>query len=123
VVVEVLYFSKKGAILLVGDYPIRQLVLYEKDFGWMVFRELNPEVLGSLWLMASATWGGGIILAESLNDWGRRAVSLLNFTLKFALQLRKSTENLSHDYSLRRLGRRLGLGWPAEHQYTSVPRR
>jgi hypothetical protein len=41
----------------VGDYSIRQLVLYEKDFGWMAFWELNPEVLGSLWPMASATWG------------------------------------------------------------------
>jgi hypothetical protein len=44
-------------LLLVGYDPIRQLVLYEKDFGWMAFWELNPEVLGSLWLMASATWG------------------------------------------------------------------
>jgi hypothetical protein len=25
---------------------MRQLVLYEKDFGWMTFWELNPEVLG-----------------------------------------------------------------------------
>jgi hypothetical protein len=54
--------------------------------------ELNPEVLGSLLLMAS---GGEIILAESRHDLGRRAVSLLNYILAFALQLRKSTENLS----------------------------
>jgi hypothetical protein len=51
--------SNKGLLLLVGDYPIRQLVLYEKDFGWMAFWELNPEMLGSLWLMASVTLGGG----------------------------------------------------------------
>jgi hypothetical protein len=45
--------------------------------------------------MASATWGGGITSAEGLRDWGRRAVPLFNYTLAFALQLRKSTENLS----------------------------
>jgi hypothetical protein len=37
---------------------------------------LNPELLGSLWLMASATWGGEITSAEGLHDWGRRAVPL-----------------------------------------------
>jgi hypothetical protein len=62
-----LTFSNKGLLLLVGDYPIRQLDLYEKDFGWMPFWELNPEVLASLWLMASATWGE-ITLAEGLHD-------------------------------------------------------
>jgi hypothetical protein len=75
----------------------------------MALLELNPEVLGSLWLMASKTWWG-ITLAEGLHDWGRRAVPLLNYTLAFALQLRKITENLSQgsrvvgDYSLRRHG-------------------
>jgi hypothetical protein len=70
---------------------------------------LNPEVLWSLWLMASATWGE-ITSAEVLHDWGRRAVPLLNYTLAFSLQLRRSTENLSHgtrvfgDYTLRRFG-------------------
>jgi hypothetical protein len=49
----------------VAGYPIGQLVLYEEDFGWMAFRELNPEVLGSLWLMASATWGGGGITLKA----------------------------------------------------------
>jgi hypothetical protein len=34
-------------------------------------------------------------LAKSLNDCGRRAVTLLNYTLAFALQLRKRTDNLS----------------------------
>jgi hypothetical protein len=46
--------------------------------------------------MAPATWGkGGITFAEGLHHWGRRAVTLLNYTLVFALKLRKSTENLS----------------------------
>jgi hypothetical protein len=94
----------------VGDHPIKRRVLYEKDFGWMAFWELNPEVLGSLWLMTLRLRGGGITLAEALPDSGRRAVSLLNYTLGFALQLRISTENLTHfsrivkDYSLHRLG-------------------
>jgi hypothetical protein len=68
--------------------------------------------------------------AEGFHDWGRRAVSLLNYTSAFALQLRKITKNLSQgsrvvgDYSLRRLGWhfRDSLGWPAEHQSTSVTR-
>jgi hypothetical protein len=66
--------------------------------------------------MASATWGGGITLAEGLHDWGRRAVLLLNYTLSFALQLRKSTESISQcsrvvgDYSLRRLSMDALLG-------------
>jgi hypothetical protein len=98
----------------VGGYPIRQLVLYEKYFGWMALWELNTEVLGSLWLMTSATWGGGgegITSADCLHDWGRRAVPLWNYTVAFTLQLRKITENLSQgsrvvgDYSLYRLGR------------------
>jgi hypothetical protein len=53
-------------LLLVGDYPVRQLVLYKKDFGWTAFSELNTEVLGSIWLMASAALKWGITLAESL---------------------------------------------------------
>jgi hypothetical protein len=95
----------------------------------MAIWELNPAVLRSLWLMAFATWGE-ITSAEDLHDWGRRAVPLLNYTLAFALQLRKSTENLSQgsrvvgDYSLRRLGLFFMdiLGWPAEHKSTSVTR-
>jgi hypothetical protein len=43
--------------------------------------------------------GGEIFSAEGLHDWGRRAVPLLNYTLAFALQLRKSTE----DFRARRL--------------------
>jgi hypothetical protein len=80
-------------LLLVEDYPITQPVLCEKDFGYMAPWELNTEVLGSLWLMASATWGE-ITLAEGIHDWGRRAVPLLNYFPVFILQLRKSTENL-----------------------------
>jgi hypothetical protein len=85
--------------------------------------------------LADGHWdlgGGGITSAEGLHDWGRRAVPLFNYTLAFALQLRKIMEYLSQccrvvgDYSLRRLGRLFffmdSLGWPAEHQSTSVTR-
>jgi hypothetical protein len=53
----------------------------------MALWELNPEVLGSLWQMACATFffgGGGITLAEGLHIWGRRAVPILNYTLSEA---------------------------------------
>jgi hypothetical protein len=43
----------------VGDHYIGQLVLYEKEFCLIDFWELDPEVLGSLWLMAFAILGGG----------------------------------------------------------------
>jgi hypothetical protein len=91
---------------------------------------LNPELLGSLWLMASATWGE-ITAAEGLHDWGRRAVPLFDYTLAFILQMRKITENLCQgsrvvgDYSLRRLGclHMDSVGLAVEHQTTSVIRR
>jgi hypothetical protein len=40
--------------------------------------ELNSEGLGSLLLIASATWKN--IFAEGLHDWGKQAVFLLNYT-------------------------------------------
>jgi hypothetical protein len=52
-----LTFSKKGLLLLVGDYYIH-LVLHEKDFGWIACWALNPKVMGLLWLMASVTSEG-----------------------------------------------------------------
>jgi hypothetical protein len=57
----------------------------------------------------------GIILAEGLHYWGRRAVPLFNYTQALVLQLRKSTEYLSQGSrvvlrlcSLRRLDRVFG---------------
>jgi hypothetical protein len=35
--------SKQGLLLVVGDYPVRPIVLYEKEFCSMVFWELNPK--------------------------------------------------------------------------------
>jgi hypothetical protein len=80
------------------DYPIRQLVLCEKDIYWLD---------GSLVVEPRSV---GIILADGLYDIGGKPLQLktsmigesglyhfLNYTLSFALQLRKSTENLSQD--------------------------
>jgi hypothetical protein len=67
--------------------------------------ELNPEGLGSLWLMASVTCGE-IILAEGLHDLGGQAVPLLNYTPAFALQLRKSMKNLSQGSGQLKKGQR-----------------
>jgi hypothetical protein len=39
--------------------------------------------------------GGKSLQLKASVIWGRRAVPLLNYTLAFALELRKSTENLS----------------------------
>jgi hypothetical protein len=78
-----------------GDDPLRQhFILYEKNFGWLVNWELNWGRLGLLWLVASVTWWG-IILAEDLHDGSRWTMSLLNYTMAFALQLRKNMEVLS----------------------------
>jgi hypothetical protein len=80
-------------LLIVGDYPIRQLVLHPRILvGWF-FWELNSEMLVSLWLKASATWGGGSLRPKA-SVMGRRAMTLFDYALAFALQLRKSTENL-----------------------------
>jgi hypothetical protein len=59
----------------------------------MVSRELNSEVLVSLWLKASAIWGSSHRVKASV--MGKRAIPIFSYTLAFALELRKSTENLS----------------------------
>jgi hypothetical protein len=59
VAAEGLDFFRLGVIATGGSLSHQATCLCEKDFGWMALWELNPEVVGSLWLMASATWGGG----------------------------------------------------------------
>jgi hypothetical protein len=68
--------------------PIRQFVLYENL--WLD-RHVRVESKGmeSLWLKSSLTCGGNILSEISMTARGGCT------TLAFALQLRKSTENLS----------------------------
>jgi hypothetical protein len=96
----------------------------------MVFWEFFPEVLGSLWLMASATWGGKSLWlkASMIGEGGPCPFWIIPWHLP--CNWGKARKNLSQgsrvagDYLLRRLGRlfRDSLGWPAEHQSTSVTR-
>jgi hypothetical protein len=53
---EALHVHTLGYCYWWEDGSIRQLVLYEKNFSWMDVWEFNPEMLGSFWLTASATW-------------------------------------------------------------------
>jgi hypothetical protein len=53
------HLSNQGLLLLTEDYPIRQIVFYDKSYNFMGFCEMDPEALGSLWLKSSASWGGG----------------------------------------------------------------
>jgi hypothetical protein len=80
--------------------------------------------------MASATLGGkSLKVKASMIEEGGLCL-FLNYTLEYALQLRKSTKNLGQDsrvvgdYSLRRLGCLFmdSLGWSAEHQSPSITR-
>jgi hypothetical protein len=82
------------------------------------------------WPLRLGGGGGGNNFSWRPPWLGKAGRAPLNYTLAFALQLRKSTENLSQvsrvvgDYSLRRLGWLSvdSLGWPAEHRSTSVTR-
>jgi hypothetical protein len=73
-------------LLLVGDCPNRQLVVYQKHLGWKAsvgaeHRSVGVSLADGLCDLAL----GGFILAEGLHDWVRRAVPLSNYTLTFAL--------------------------------------
>jgi hypothetical protein len=120
-----LTFSNDWIILLVGDYPVKQLVPCEQDFGWMVLWERDPESSDRFFDGLCDMEGKSLRQKASMMREGGHCPYTLAFTF-----LRKSRENLSQgsrlvrDYSLRRLGRLLrdSFGWPAEHQSTSVTR-
>jgi hypothetical protein len=77
----------------------------KRNFGWLDIWELNPELLGSLWLR------------ENHFGW-RRAMPLWNYTLAFALQLRKSTENLAQGSQV--VGLHITPTWPSFLQTASA---
>jgi hypothetical protein len=86
-------FFKLGLLLLVGDGPIRQL-LYEKDFdGFLEVGHRSVVIALTYSLCELGRGGGGKTPASIIRE--DEALPLLNYTLAFALQLRKSTENLS----------------------------
>jgi hypothetical protein len=86
--------SNTGLSVPEQDHTFRQLVLYKKNFGWVACWKLKSEVLESIWLMASVSWGEGekVTVDEDLNEWGTRDTALLNYTLTFALELRTTKE-------------------------------
>jgi hypothetical protein len=87
---------RPGAVAAGGRSCHQATCASAKDFSYTAFWESNPEVLGSLWLMASAKFGrgGGITLFESLHIWRRREMPLSNYTVAFPLQLQKGKLNL-----------------------------
>jgi hypothetical protein len=84
-----------------GDCPTRQLILHTRILvGWFSW-ELNPEVLGSSWLKASATWGGGGSLRLKASVKGRWAVptglkpKLVQITFKDSDRTAKKTPHFT----------------------------
>jgi hypothetical protein len=113
----------------VGDYPIRQLVQNEKDFGWMAFWEKIQKCWDRFgwWPLR---FGGGGDHFDWRPPWLGKAGSA-PFELYPGIcpttegkHGKPQRSRVVGDYSLRRLGRLLreSLDWPAEHQSTSVTR-
>jgi hypothetical protein len=113
-----------GKLLLVGDYPIRLLFLYPKDFGWMVFLGAEPRSVGvALAEGLCDLGGGGITSAERLRDGeaGRATFQLCpGICLTTEEKHGKPQSEQPQDCSLRRLGCLLrdSLGWPAGRRFT-----
>jgi hypothetical protein len=77
-----------------GNTPSENLSLIKRILvGWL-FWELNPEVLGLLWLKVSVIWVRKSLQLKA-SMIGEAGHALSNYTLALALQLRKITENLS----------------------------
>jgi hypothetical protein len=103
---------------------------YEKDFGWMVFWELNPEMLGSLRLTASASFLEGKHYFGWRPPWfGKAGCGAFELYPGICLTTEgKHGKPVSYSwvvrYSLPRLGClfRDSSCCPAEHQFTTVTR-
>jgi hypothetical protein len=94
VAAEGLDMFKLGAVAT-GGRPSHQATCPLRKELWLVgCLGVEPRSVG-IALADGLCDLGGIILVEGLNDWVRQAVPLLNHTLIFALQLRKSTDNLN----------------------------
>jgi hypothetical protein len=106
-----------GILLLAWDCPGRWLVLYQKDFGWMALLGVEPRNVCAASAEGLRDLEGGprplwSIPWHFLYSWGK------------ARRTSVSVADLPQDYWLRPLGCLLrdSLGWPAEHQFTSVTR-
>jgi hypothetical protein len=73
---------RRGLLLLMGGRSHQAICLLEKELQLDGCLGVEPRSVK-------------IASASCLHDGGRRAVPLLNYTLEFALQLKKSTENFS----------------------------
>jgi hypothetical protein len=54
------WLKAKGLLLLVRGWSRQAICPLLREFVWIDVWLLNSEILGSLWLKASATWGGRI---------------------------------------------------------------
>jgi hypothetical protein len=107
--------SEYGLLLLVGGWS--HLSFAKRTFvGWMSESWTQKD-----WDRSATSGRGEIILAEGLHNWGRRAVLLFNYTLAFALQLRKIRKT---SVSVAEQCETLIVvtTWPTEHQSSSVNR-
>jgi hypothetical protein len=113
----------------VGDYPIGQLVLYPKDFGWMVFLRVEPRSV-DVALAEGLSVLGGTTSVECLRDGeaGRTPFELcpdIRPTTEEKHGKPQSGQPSSHRSTrCGRLGSLLwdSLGWPAGRRFTSVTR-
>jgi hypothetical protein len=105
-----------GSLLVVGDCPIRQLILHTMILvGWFSW-DLNPEVLGSLWLKASV-----------IDEAGRAPFQLCpGIRLTTEEKHGKSQSGQPSSHRAARCAKmavlRDGLGWRARRRLTSVTR-
>jgi hypothetical protein len=77
-----------------GGLPYQRTCPLLKDFGWMDFLGVEPTSVGFALFEGLCDLGGGNHLCWRPTWLERRAIPLINYTLAFALQLKKSTENL-----------------------------
>jgi hypothetical protein len=90
---KALIFQTKD-IAASGGFPHQTAYPSSKDFGWMVFLGVEPRRVSVALAAGLRQLGGGITSAEGLRD-GEAGRAPFELCLAFALQLRKSTENLS----------------------------
>jgi hypothetical protein len=100
----------------VGDCPIRQRVICKKDFGLTALWGLNPEVIRSLWLIASATWGRNHFSWRhpSLGKVGRARFSIIPWNLLYNwVKARKTSVRVAEELETTRSADLADFLWTA----------